>query len=473
MIEEKLEKARLHSAKKRMQRAVALVVTLGLCGVVLFGLSSHDFSVQKTMPVVAAKKVELSEQDRENLRSEFKEILKTYENELEPRLQTTNIEAWNREASFQVSDLKKKVMQEFGNGQYQKALDNLKVLQNQTIEILGEAEKIFRENLAKATTSFAEDLYDEAKLHIDKALLVAPQSSEALELQQIIEKLPVIIPLLNAAKVARTENDLDKEYDLLQQVLQIAPERQTVVERVQVLTELIKNQKFETDIASGFASIEKRQAKEARRHYQEALKIDSGRAELPLLLTQVLALEKSLRVQLAIRQAEQAVRRDDWQQAKENFAKAAKDAPENKTVVEGLRRAEKVLGLQAQFRQYFNNPYRLGNTAVRSDAERALQQAETVENYSFSIKRQAEQLRELIVKINRLVPVTVMSDDKTFVLVRGVGKVGVVSQKIIQMKPGKYIFEGTRDGFKSKLVETFIPYGQDTMTVRVICDEPI
>ena len=464
MIEEKLEKARLLSAQRRMQRAIALFATIGICGLLLFGLSFYDFSAKKDIPVVVAEKVELSETDRENVRNEFKELLQHYENELEPRLQTANVEIWKREALFEFSEIKKKLLLDFSNGEYQKALENLQILQNKTAKILEEAKAIYTENLAKAASFLAEDLYKEAKLHIEKSLLVAPQSPEALELQQEIEKLPLIVPLLNEAKVAGAENDLQKEYDLLQQVLQIAPERKTVADRLRVLKERIKDQDFAMHISSGFAGIETKQAQEARYHYLAAKKVDPERPELSVLLTQLLTLEKSLRVQWAIKQAEQAVRRDDWQQAKENFAKAAKDAPDNKAVIDGLRRSGQVLGLQAKFSQYFNNPYRLANNQVLGEAEQTLSQAETVASYSFAIKRQMEQLRELIVKVNRLIPVTVISDNKTFVVVRGVGKVGVIAQKIIKIKPGKYTFEGIRDGFKSKLVQVVIPYDQDNLT---------
>jgi hypothetical protein len=77
------------------------------------------------------------------------------------------------------------------------------------------------------------------------------------------------------------------------------------------------------------------------------------------------------------------------------------------------------------------------------------------------------------VQTNRLVPVTIISDNKTFVSVRTVGNVGVVSQKVIELNPGKYTFEGAREGFKSKLVQALIPYDRDLFSVHVICDEPI
>lgn len=473
MIEEKLEQARLRSAKRRMQVGIGLFVAILLCGLLLFGLSSFNFSEKNKVPDITSEKELLAESDREEIRGEFKEILQHYENEIEPRLQLANVEAWNRDASFEINELKKSVMLDFSSGEYLVAKDNLQLLTGKALEVLEEAGQIYRENLQKATSFLAEDLYDEAKLHIEKALTVDSQSPEALVAQLKIEKLPFLLPLLNGAKVARAENDLEKEYDFLRQVLEIAPEREEVSQRMQVLAELIKAQKFDTHIALGFAAIEKAKAKEARSQYKEAKDVDPERAELSVLLGQLLALEKSIRVKLAIKRAEQAIRRDDWQQVKVNFAKAAKDAPGNKTVAEGQRRADFVLGLLARFNQYSKNPYRLSNVDVRKEAQQTLAQAKSASAYSFTIKRQAEQLAELIAKVNRVIPVTVVSDNKTYVSVRGVGKVGVVSQKTVQLKPGKYTFEGARSGYKSKLVQAFIPYDQSDFNVRVICDEPI
>jgi hypothetical protein len=479
VIEEKLEEARLRSAKRRMQITIVLLITICLCGLLLVGISFFDFSAGKNVPVVASIasvvsiRESLSESDREKFRGEFKELLQQYENELEPGLLRGNVELWNRDGFFEINELKKKAILNFGNGEYSSALVDLQSLQSRTVKILEEAEHIFQENMRQASSFLAEDLYAEAKFHLDKVLMVAPQSPEVLELQQKVEKLPDILPLLNGVKIARAENDFQKEYDLLHQVLQMAPERKNDAVRLKALEGLIKNQKFAAHISSGFSSIEKSQAKEARYHYRQAQKNDSERVELSVLLGQLLALEKSLRVQQAVKQAEQAVRRDDWQQAKDNFARAVKDAPDNKTVVEGLKRAEEILGFQAQFSQYIKNPYRLANTDVHREAEKTLMQAETASGYSFALKRQAEQLAELIVKLNRPVPVTVISDNKTSVSVRSVGKVGAVSQKTVHLKPGNYTFEGARNGFKSKLVQAFIPYDRDNLSVHVICDEPI
>jgi hypothetical protein len=473
VLEEKLEEARMRSGRRRKLVILGLFATISLCILVLIGLSSIDFSTPKNVPVVVSEDERLNEIDIEKDRGEFKEILQEYENELEPRLLDVDAESWNRDSFFEIQELKKRALADFASGEYGGALGGIKLLKLKTLAILEEAEQIFQQNLEKGFSYWEEDLYDEAKLHVEKALMVAPGAPEALELQEKVEKLPIVLPLLDGAKVARAENDLQKEYDFLQQVLQITPERDEAGKRLELLGKLIKNKKLDTHIAAGYTALENRQAKEARNQYREAKKIDPKREELIQFLGQLQALEKSLRVQREVKLADQAVRRDDWLQARKSFVKAAKDAPDNKKVVEGLKHADQVLDLQARFAQYFSAPYRLANSDVRLEAEKTLMQATTVSGYSFGIKRQAAQLSELINKINRLIPVTIDSDNKTYVSIRSVGRVGAVSQKIIKLKPGNYTFEGTRDGFKAKLLRVLIPYDKDVFSVRVICDEPI
>jgi tetratricopeptide (TPR) repeat protein len=472
VIEEKIKKARQSVAKRRMYLGAGLFAAICLCGLWVFGLSFFDFSEKKSVPAVTSPKETLSDTSLEKAREEFKERLEQYERELGPRLQTVNLERWDR-VFLEITGLKKKVMTNFSSGDYGIAMENLQLLEDLTVMSLKKADHIFEENVEKATVLLAEDRYDGANFHIEKALLVNPQSPDALRLQEKIEKLPQLLPLLNGVKAARAENDLQKEYDFLQQVLIIAPEREGIMDRLGVLSGLIKTQKFDGHISSGFTGIEKRRAKEARYHYQEAQRIDSHRLELSLLQTQLLALERSLRVEQAVKQAEQAIRRDDWQQAKHYFARAAKDAPENKTVAQGLKQSDHVLRLLDGFRFFLKNPYRLTLADVRKEAQQTLVAAEAASNYSFTIKRKAEELRELIFKVNRPIPVTVISDNKTYVLVRSVGRVGIVSQKTIELKPGNYTFEGTRKGFKSKLVKALIPYDQSVFSIQVICDEPI
>jgi tetratricopeptide (TPR) repeat protein len=473
VLEKKLGEARQRSSKLRQQVIFGFLIAIAVCIFILVSLSSFKFGTPKATPATVSKIKKLSESDKEKTRDEFKELFQQYKSELEPRLQAANLEHWNQNALLEINKLDEKMMLDFSNGDYLKALNNIKLLTTKLLAILEESEQIFKDNIEKAALFFSDDYYDKAKLHIEKALVVAPQSTEARVLQQDIEKLQHILPLLNEAKAARAEHDLLNEHNLLQQVLKINSKRAEETERLNLLKQMIRNKRFNTHISASFAEIENNRIKEARYHYQRAKKIDPKRKELKVLLDQVLAEEEKYRIQQAIRQAEQKIGQDNWQQARANFAKVIKEMPENEIATKGLKRANEILGFQSALGEYIKSPSRLTDSGVLSAAKKILVQAEHASKHSAELKKQTEQLNKLIATFNRLIPVTIMSDNMTDVRVRGIGKLGIIHHKTIKLKPGSYTFEGIRKGFKSKLLQVVIPHDQNNYSVSIICDESI
>ena len=473
MLEKKLGEARQRSTKLRWQVIIGFLIVIAACTIIFVSLPHFKFSTQKNTPIAVSKIQEPSESNKEKIREEFKELFQQYNDELKPRLQLVNLEHWNQSALFELNELDKNMMLDFSNGDYLNALKNIKLLTTKTLFILDESEQIFKDNIEKASSFFLEDHYHKAKLHIEKALVVAPQSTEAQTLQQDIEKLQHILPLLNKVNAARAEHNLLNERDLLEQVLKINSKRLEETERFNLLTQMIRDDSFDIHISSGFSEIENNRIKEARYHYQEAKKIDPKRKELKVFLNQILAIEKTNRIQQAISQADQAARDDNWQQAKASYAKVIKDMPENEVAIIGLKRANEILGFQSVLSQHINSPYRLTDSGVLSAVKKILMQAEFASKYSSKIKIQIDQLNKLIATFNRFIPVTVMSDNMTNVQVRGIGKLGVILKKTIQLKPGNYTLEGTRKGFKSKLLQVLIPYDQNSYSVSIFCDESI
>ncbi len=409
MLEEKLQNAHRKSEHRIKQIAFGLLVAVGLCCSLLIGISLFDFHSQKEMPPVTKEPIA---QDHETLMVQAEDtILK--------------------------------------------------------------AKQLFSQNLEQASSFLSTDQYDEALFYIEKAMMVNPASQEALAVKNEIEKLPTLLPLLREASIANSENYLKKEYTLLLQISQLTPDRQDVSKRLTEVAGLIVKEQFEEQISSGFAAIDRKIATKARHHYQQAKKIDPSRKELSVLLDNILTLEKSTRIKKAIGLAEQAIRRDDWRQAEDLFTKILKDEPNSTKAIEGKNWAKKILRLQSNIQNYLDAPYRVSDPSIQGNAKVALGDAQTLANFSFTLKRQAEQLQLLIAQLNQQISVTVASDGKTNVIVRGVGKIGTVTQKAIFLKPGNYTFEGSRKGFKSKLLPVLIPYDHETYSINVICDERI
>ena len=473
MLEKKLREARQHRSKLIRQILVGFLVVIVACALILLSLPYFEFTPPKNTTVSVSKIKKISESDIAIIGEEFKELFQKYKSELKPRLNEANLKDWNQKALLELNEQEEHMMLYFSNGNYVNALAGIKSLTTKAIEVIDESDKIFRDNIEKATLFFSDDLYREAKLYIEKALVVAPQSTKAQVLQQDIEKLQQILPFLNKANTARAENNLLNESNSLEQVLKINSKRPVETERLELLKKMIRNNSFDNHISLGFSKIENHETNEARYHYQRAEKIYPERLELKALLEQILVEEKLYRTGQALKQAEQAAREDNWPQAKAKFKKAKKNMPSNEEAIKGIKLAKEILRLQSVLAQYEKSPYRLTDNGVLNEAKKILEYASHFSEHSSRLRKKINKLNEIIATFNQLISVKVTSDNMTDIQVRGIGRLGRIHNKTIELKPGYYTFEGIRNGFKSKLLQVLIPYNKNNYSVRIICDEPI
>ncbi|MCY3702944.1 MAG: hypothetical protein OXG16_09710 [Rhodospirillales bacterium] len=74
---------------------------------------------------------------------------------------------------------------------------------------------------------------------------------------------------------------------------------------------------------------------------------------------------------------------------------------------------------------------------------------------------------------DRPVEVTVVSDQATVVMIRGVRSLGRIDRTTVTLRPGTYVFQGYRAGFRATQVEVRVTASSKPGEVVVICDERI
>ncbi len=72
---------------------------------------------------------------------------------------------------------------------------------------------------------------------------------------------------------------------------------------------------------------------------------------------------------------------------------------------------------------------------------------------------------------DRLVPVTVVSDQATLVLIRGIRALGRIDRTIVTLPPGTYVFQGHREGYRTIRVEVDVAADTDVDEVVIKCDQ--
>jgi len=71
------------------------------------------------------------------------------------------------------------------------------------------------------------------------------------------------------------------------------------------------------------------------------------------------------------------------------------------------------------------------------------------------------------------VEITVVSDQATVVMISGVRSLGRIDRTTVTLRPGTYVFQGYRAGYRATQVEVRVAVGSKPGEVVVVCDERI
>ena len=488
MLEASLKEAQLKRQKRLFKAAIAvLVIVIVASAILILGTNCCSFGDKEAAEIKdilpgeqqvsdAIEKIESTEPSEQPdllARESYLQKLNQYQTEIEPALSNIALETWQPDKAAELLQSKDNALTAFTESKYGKAkqfIEQTIILGQQLIE---QAELEFNQALNSAIEHYTADKHQLADEQIQQALMLNSQSQEALALAANIEKLGKLMPLIEQAKVAEKENNLDKELEIVKQILELAPDREQAKKRRIELTEKINQRQFSRYIKQAYADIDNENANAALKQLAKARQIYPNRSEVNDVAQSIESLQSRLRLAEFSNQALAAMQQDDWQQAKRMLGNALNEKKHDKTLLDLLDKTESVLDLQSQMAQHIASPYRLAEESIKNNAQQLINDSTQYHSVSPGLQQQTETLRELVSKMSQKVSVKVTSDNQTQVLVRGVGVVGTVEEKTIQLTPGQYKFEGKRKGYKSKLIEVLIPYDQQFYQIKVICDEPV
>ncbi len=406
-------------------------------------------------------------------RQAYLEAYARFENELRPQLSKIDLPAWDKTLSEKLNTIEKQAVQQFAASNYASAYSSITQLIKLAEDSIADSQSQFAEAMQTAKNAFDNNDYLNAKKAIDKALILDTSSADAKKLAERIAQLPEINDLLNQIKIANAENNRRQERDLINQLLKLVPEREALKQRAQKLTSAMNTDLFQQHINQAYQALENANIVAAQSALDKAKQLYPDRAEVRDLnqaIQQSVQAQELQKLQTAAANAEAA---DNWMAVQTHRRQIQTLQPADKANADQLAAANKIVSLQQQMDAALAAPLRLSNQSAASDAEALLFEARNFHNQSATLAAKSQQLASVLMAANQPVAVEVRSDNQTFISVRGVGNVGVTDAKTIQLKPGNYTFEGKRTGYKSKLKEVQVPLDKASISVTLICDEPI
>ncbi len=164
---------------------------------------------------------------------------------------------------------------------------------------------------------------------------------------------------------------------------------------------------------------------------------------------------------------------EDWRAAAERYVAVLEIDPTVKFAQGGLAQAQDRADLSDQLDRHIANPGRLSTDTVLDEASALLSRASAIETAGPRLRRQVDELGRWVEAFSTPVQARLESDNLTEVVVYKVGRLGMFSERALDLRPGTYTVVGSRQGYRDVRRQLVIEPGQAPEPLRVRCEEKI
>jgi hypothetical protein len=467
------------SAKKK---AVVKKVVIALLSVVT--LSAIAVSFSHLIPVTQFPEEMLTDDSKsivEKTETKHKDIdrkalqsrLTSIKNKVENTLNNSDLIDWDTIRSDELKSLVDDAYFEYGGSHFSKANIVLDQIKQKHGVLVKEYEMAFKTSFTQAKSAFDnKDISLAIKLN-QSSLQINSQHNPALLLQQRIDAYQEVNALYEEARIGKVENNLNKQKAAFKKIIDLDPLQQEARQSLARVNKQLTDIAFSTSLTKAVNAIDVGDFSAAQSALSKAASLKKNSPELATLQARIDSEKSLLGASSAEQQVMVFVSSDEWPTVKMLAQGALKKYPSNVNIQRVLDSANQVQSANNKLDGYINRPERLSDSNIRQRATEAISQYSSLTELSSKLTTKIAKLETLITNENTPIDVTIQSDNDTYIKVIGVRNVGKTSSKTIQLKPGRYQIQGSRKGFRSKIINLVVEKSASPLLVRIECTERV
>lgn len=314
---------------------------------------------------------------------------------------------------------------------------------------------------------------DKAKASFDLVLLIKPDHTAAQAGLQRATQLPTVLALVTDADKKLTAGEHSAALTLFQQALSIDPKFEPAINGAKQASGIIKQGKFQVAMNSGYASLEQADYASAMRAFRQAVNIDPGSKAAGAALAQAQNEINQIQVRALLATAADREQQERWSEAISTYDEILNTDSSVVAATVGKIRSQARATLDSDLEKISMDPLRLSAPGVYSQAQQLLRDAARIQSRGPQLSNQISRLEELLIFATTPLSITLQSDNATTVTLLRVGELGRFNQKVIALKPGNYVAEGIRAGYRDVRVDFLVDTQRALSPVLVACREPI
>jgi len=449
------------------------VVTLGLA--VMLVLPRLVSEPQKVTPVEAITQAATpisASVDPGTVRRQAELALQAYL-QARARLELANAMQWGEAEMNKVADLAIQGDRSFAqrqftmaNERYSAALQGLEQLESERGARLAAA-------LEAGARALNANQSEVAIQFFEAALAIEPDNDPAQTGLARAQVRTQLLRLMSAAERAEQTDDYSSAQMFLREAVQLDAAYVPASDALRRVTQLVTEGAFRDAMSRALTALDAGDLTVADTALHEAADLKPGEAVVGDVQRQLQLARQQARLTQLRRQASEKSRNEDWRTAVGLYQDALSIAPNAGFAREGLLRARDRLRLHQQLDFYLDNPDRVYSDQPLANAEQLLESAGQPPAAETRLAGKLERLQQLLSIARTPLPVTLVSDGLTNVVIYQVGRLGKFTFKQVELRPGTYTVVGSRAGYRDvRRTLTVLP-GKDRPVLEIRSEEAV
>ena len=334
---------------------------------------------------------------------------------------------------------------------------------------LGEAQfSSAMESAGQALDKLDPELATQAFL---EAAIIHPANQNVIDGLARANNMPKVLGYLKEAEILITKAHFEKASNLYKSAQSLDPQMPGIKASLGNLQVRIRERNFRKHLSEAYAALNSGKYSKAEKSFRLAEQIKPDHASIRDGLRQLESGRLLMDISEIETNAKAQIQAEQWTELPETYAAALKLDPNLQFAREGIRMAKKRAQIDNMLTQIIASPGKLSSDTVYENALSAVSNANKLEHRGPRLIAQLAEIKNILE--NAAIPVVfqVISDNLTEVGIVRRGSLGVFKIKTLELRPGSYIFTGSRPGCRDLRKEIQVAHGMNSIAVQ--CEESI
>jgi hypothetical protein len=341
--------------------------------------------------------------------------------------------------------------------------------------LLGSRDERRERALAAARAALAGGPPDAAAASIAAARAVAPDAAELADLERRLAAMPRVLDAMRTAERALRRGEIEQARDAVTAAEQLQSGYAPLAALAADVRGRLRARDYLAAMSEGYAALAQRDEARARRSFEAAARIDPGRGDAAQAIAQLSQQGMLAHITRLEAEAAEAMQAEDYPRALRLYEEALQADATLAFARRGQERARAQAALLDELAAAAAHPERLSDEAAFAAATALYQRAVAATGPGTTqgprLRAAIDALEQVLEVAATPVSVTLRSDNQTEVVLVRSGPLGRFDSRVLELRPGRYVFAGSRDGHRDVRLEVDVGPGMPPVDVR--CTEPI